>query len=106
MPLPSSRKCLRWPRCQNGVAEEVRLPGEPFEGASGFGDSGHGEGVRLPENGTSFEIEKRELVAEKQPMHEFSTPEQIGALAAFLCSDDARTITGTPLSIDGGWLAQ
>ena len=60
---------------------------------------------RAQKNGTSFEIEKRELVAEKQPMHEFSTPEQIGALAAFLCSDDARTITGTPISIDGGWLA-
>ena len=61
---------------------------------------------RAQKNGTSFETEKKELLAEKQPMHEFSTPEQIGALAAFLCSDDARTITGAPLSIDGGWLAQ
>ena len=35
-----------------------------------------------------------------------TTPEQIGALAVFLCGDAASTITGAPLSIDGGWLAQ
>lgn len=49
---------------------------------------------------------RHELLAEKQPMLEFSTPEQIGALAVFLCSDAAQTITGAPLSIDGGWTAQ
>jgi 3-hydroxybutyrate dehydrogenase len=49
--------------------------------------------------------ERVALLAEKQPMHEFTTPEQIGALAVFLCSDNARTITGVPLSIDGGWTA-
>jgi len=32
-------------------------------------------------------------------------PEKVGALAAFLCSEDASEITGTPLAIDGGWLA-
>jgi 3-hydroxybutyrate dehydrogenase len=46
------------------------------------------------------------LVTEKQPMARFTTPEQIGGLAVFLCSDAASTITGAPLSIDGGWLAQ
>jgi 3-hydroxybutyrate dehydrogenase len=46
------------------------------------------------------------LLAEKQPLTQFSTPAQIGALAAFLCSDAAATITGAPLSIDGGWVAQ
>ena len=45
------------------------------------------------------------FVSEQQPMHQFSTPEQIGALAVFLCSDAAKTITGAPLSIDGGWVA-
>jgi 3-hydroxybutyrate dehydrogenase len=39
-------------------------------------------------------------------MGQFSTPEDIGALAVFLCSDGAKTITGAPLSIDGGWAAQ
>jgi 3-hydroxybutyrate dehydrogenase len=48
---------------------------------------------------------RQALLAEKQPMLEFTTPEQIGALAVFLCSDGARTITGAPLSIDGGWTA-
>lgn len=48
---------------------------------------------------------RAELLAEKQPMLEFSTPEQIGALTVFLCSESARTMTGVPLSIDGGWTA-
>ena len=47
----------------------------------------------------------RTMLAEKQPMHRFSTPEGIGGLAVFLCSDAAQTITGAPLSIDGGWTA-
>ena len=37
---------------------------------------------------------------------QFTTPENIGALAVFLCSDDAATITGSAYSIDGGWVAQ
>ncbi len=48
---------------------------------------------------------REELLSEKQPMLQFSTPAQIGALAVFLCSDAAKTITGSPLSIDGGWTA-
>ena len=48
----------------------------------------------------------RALLTEKQPMARFTTPEQIGALAVFLCGDAAATITGSPLSIDGGWTAQ
>ena len=61
---------------------------------------------RAAKNGTSYEQEKEALVSEKQPMKQFSTPAQIGALAVFLCSDGAATITGAPLSIDGGWVAQ
>ncbi|WIW45660.1 3-hydroxybutyrate dehydrogenase [Bradyrhizobium sp. 62B] len=40
-----------------------------------------------------------------QPTKEFVTSEQVAALALFLCSDDAAQITGTNLSIDGGWTA-
>ena len=47
-----------------------------------------------------------ELLREKQPMLAFTTPEEIGALAVFLCSDAAATMTGTALPIDGGWTAQ
>jgi 3-hydroxybutyrate dehydrogenase len=49
---------------------------------------------------------KSELLAEKQPSHEFATPEQLGALAVFLCSDAAAQITGAALPVDGGWTAQ
>jgi 3-hydroxybutyrate dehydrogenase len=56
--------------------------------------------------GTDEETVKHAFLADKQPMLLFSTPEQIGALAVFLCSDGAKTITGAPLSIDGGWVAQ
>jgi 3-hydroxybutyrate dehydrogenase len=56
--------------------------------------------------GTDVETEKHNFLAEKQALLEFSTPQQIGALAVFLCSDGAKTITGAPLSIDGGWVAQ
>jgi 3-hydroxybutyrate dehydrogenase len=55
---------------------------------------------------SDVETQKRRFLTEKQALVEFSTPEQIGALAVFLCSDAARTITGTPISIDGGWVAQ
>jgi 3-hydroxybutyrate dehydrogenase len=61
---------------------------------------------RAQRDGIDIEAAKRELLAEKQPMARFTRPEQIGALAGFLCSEEAATITGTPLSIDGGWVAQ
>ncbi|OYV67037.1 MAG: 3-hydroxybutyrate dehydrogenase, partial [Acidiphilium sp. 21-66-27] len=50
--------------------------------------------------------ESKTLLAEKQPMLEFTTPAKIGAFVVFLCSDGASTITGAALSIDGGWVAQ
>ncbi len=56
--------------------------------------------------GSDIETVKHSFLAEKQALLEFSTPEQIGALAVFLCSEGAKTITGAPLSIDGGWVAQ
>ncbi|HEY0183676.1 MAG TPA: SDR family oxidoreductase, partial [Rhodopila sp.] len=61
---------------------------------------------RAARDGTTVEKETHAFVTEKQPMARFSTPEQIGGLAVFLCSDAASTITGAPLSIDGGWVAQ
>jgi 3-hydroxybutyrate dehydrogenase len=61
---------------------------------------------RAAKNGTSFEVESRSLLSEKQPMHAFTTPEKLGELAVFLCSDAASTMTGISLSVDGGWTAQ
>ena len=62
--------------------------------------------ARAEKDGKTIEQATHDLVAEKQPMVKFTSPEQIGALAVFLCSEAASTITGTPLSIDGGWVAQ
>jgi len=49
---------------------------------------------------------KELLLLEKQPSGEFATPKQIGALAAFLCTEHATQIRGASLSVDGGWTAQ
>ena len=47
-----------------------------------------------------------ELLAEKQPLRQFTTPKRSAALALFLCSDAASTMTGSAVSMDGGWVAQ
>ncbi len=62
--------------------------------------------ARAKANGKSIKESEVSLLSEKQPMHSFTKPESIGALAVFLCSDAAATITGSAYSIDGGWVAQ
>jgi len=61
--------------------------------------------ARAAREGLGIEAVRHALLTEKQPMAQFTTPEGIGGLIVFLCSDAARTITGAPLSIDGGWVA-
>lgn len=61
---------------------------------------------RAVAHGSDVAAESDALLAEKQPMLQFTTPEAIGAMAVYLCSEAARTVTGTPISIDGGWVAQ
>jgi 3-hydroxybutyrate dehydrogenase len=61
---------------------------------------------RAQVSGIAVEIEMERLLAEKQPMSKFTTPESVGAMAVFLCGNEAETITGAALSIDGGWTAQ
>jgi 3-hydroxybutyrate dehydrogenase len=58
------------------------------------------------QEGIAVEKAKENLLKEKQPMLQFSTPEHLGALTVFLCGDTAATITGTTVSMDGGWTAQ
>jgi 3-hydroxybutyrate dehydrogenase len=62
--------------------------------------------ARAAAQGIAEERAREDLLREKQPMVDFTRPEQIGAFAVFLCGDDAGTITGAALSIDGGWVAQ
>ncbi len=62
--------------------------------------------ARAEAAGISVEEAKRAMLAEKQAMVGFTTPEQIGATAVFLCSAGASTITGSSISVDGGWVAQ
>jgi 3-hydroxybutyrate dehydrogenase len=62
--------------------------------------------ARAAAQNISVEQASKQLVGEKQPSLEFVTPEQIGDLAVFLCSESARQIRGASYSIDGGWTAQ
>jgi 3-hydroxybutyrate dehydrogenase len=62
--------------------------------------------ARAAENGVSNEEAKRMLLSEKQPSGEFVTPEQLGALAVFMCSDAASQVRGVAWNMDGGWVAQ
>ncbi len=48
---------------------------------------------------------KRDVLLAAQPTKEFVTPDQVAALAVFLCSDAAAQITGALLTMDGGWTA-
>jgi 3-hydroxybutyrate dehydrogenase len=57
-------------------------------------------------NGVDQETAARDLLSEKQPSLQFVTPEQLGGTAVFLASDAAAQITGTSVSVDGGWTAR
>ena len=47
----------------------------------------------------------KEVMLQRQPTRDFARVEDIGALTVFLCSDAAAQITGSTLSVDGGWTA-
>lgn len=56
--------------------------------------------------GISEEEVRRDVLLAAQPTKEFTTIEDVGAMAVFLASDAAKNITGSLYSIDGGWTAQ
>ncbi len=62
--------------------------------------------ARATKDGVDAEEAKRRLLAEKQPSLAFTTTEQLGELALFLCSPAADNIRGVAFNVDGGWLAQ
>ncbi len=61
---------------------------------------------RAAREGIAVEQARRELLGEKQPSLQFTTPEELGALAVFLCSPAADNVRGVAWQVDGGWTAQ
>ena len=55
--------------------------------------------------GLSREEVINDVLLAKQPTKKFVQPEEIGAMAVFLCREEARNVTGANWSIDGGWTA-
>lgn len=56
-------------------------------------------------HGMSREEVIKKVMLSRQPSGDFATVEQMGGTAVFLCSDAAAQITGTHISVDGGWTA-
>lgn len=65
---------------------------------------------QIPDTAEARGISEQEVINDvllhAQPTKKFVTVDQLGGLAMFLCSDDAASMTGTALPIDGGWTAQ
>lgn len=59
----------------------------------------------MASRGLTREQVMNDVLLAAQPTKEFVTPEQVAALALFLCRDEAKSITGANLSVDGGWTA-
>ena len=55
--------------------------------------------------GMTKEQVMKDVLLAAQPTKQFVTPEQVAALAVFLCRDEAASITGSNMTVDGGWTA-
>ncbi|UJW82935.1 3-hydroxybutyrate dehydrogenase [Hydrogenophaga sp. SL48] len=56
--------------------------------------------------GISNEDAKKQLLGEKEPSMQFTTPEELGELAVFFCSPAGANVRGVAWNMDGGWVAQ
>jgi 3-hydroxybutyrate dehydrogenase len=54
----------------------------------------------------SNEEATKQLLGEKEPSMQFTSPEELGELAVFFCSDAAKNVRGVAWNMDGGWVAQ
>ena len=61
---------------------------------------------RAAREGIAVEKARIDLLGEKQPSLQFTTVEQLGALAVFMCSPAAEQVRGVAWQVDGGWTAQ
>ena len=61
---------------------------------------------KVKKNKTNRDLEINNLLREKHPNMKFISGKAIASLAYYLCTDEASTITGSSLNIDGGWTSQ
>ncbi|WP_341245581.1 3-hydroxybutyrate dehydrogenase [Nereida ignava] len=65
--------------------------------------------AQIPDTMKEYDMSREDVIKnvmlKRQPSKEFATVEQMGGTIAFLCSDAAAQITGTTISVDGGWTA-
>ena len=61
---------------------------------------------RAAREGITVEKAKHDLLGEKEPSLQFTTPEELGALAVFFCSPAGNNVRGVAWNMDGGWVAQ
>ncbi|WP_424970109.1 3-hydroxybutyrate dehydrogenase [Dinoroseobacter sp. S76] len=65
--------------------------------------------AQIPDTMEKYNMGREEVIKkvmlERQPSKEFATVQQLGGTCVFLCSDAAAQITGTTISVDGGWTA-
>ncbi len=65
--------------------------------------------AQIPDTMKEYDMDRetviREVMLARQPSKDFATVEQLGGTCVFLCSDAAAQITGTTISVDGGWTA-
>ncbi len=65
--------------------------------------------AQIPDTMKEYDMSRDDVIKnvmlQRQPSKEFATVEQLGGMAVFLCSHAAAQITGTTISVDGGWTA-
>ncbi len=65
--------------------------------------------AQIPDTMKEYKMSRDEVIKNvmltRQPSKEFATVEQIGGTVLYLCSDAAAQVTGTTISVDGGWTA-
>jgi len=65
--------------------------------------------AQIPDTMKQYDMSRedviRNVLLERQPSKEFATIKQLGGTAMYLCSDAAAQVTGTTISVDGGWTA-
>jgi len=62
--------------------------------------------AKVAQQGITLEEATHQLLVEKMPSVQFSTPDELGALAVFLCTSAANNVRGAAWSMDGGWTVQ